>query len=78
MRFRTGRTQLTRRTKNVGGLSERKKEVKRRRHRLKKLKQLRDRLEKVRPSQRTLIADKVRKLTPGGVSLLKTWGYEEK
>lgn len=59
------------------GLSERMKEVKRRRHRRKKLKQLKERLEKAKPSQRPLIAEKVRSLTPGGIGVLESWGYDE-
>ena len=61
----------------MGGLSERKKEIKRRRHRHKKLKQLRERLGKARPSMRGVVAEKVRRLTPGGQAVLKVWGYEE-
>ena len=44
---------------------------------LEKLKQLKQRLDKAKPSQRPLIAEKVRSLTPGGVGVLESWGYDE-
>ena len=49
----------------VGGISERHKEIKRRRHRRKKLAQLHGRLKKATVSEKAVIANKIRNLTPG-------------
>ena len=46
-------------------LSERKQELKRRRHRKKKLKVFARKLAKATVSEKTVIAEKIRRLTPG-------------
>ena len=56
--------------------SERRKEIKRRRHRRKKVTQFARKLEKATVSERTVIADKIRALTPGGKGLVEAWGIE--
>jgi len=60
------------------GISQRNKEIKRRRHRRKKLRQLGKRLEKATVSERAVIAEKIRALTPGGEVIIQQWGLEER
>ena len=60
------------------GISERGKEIKRRRHRQKKKLQFARRLKKATVSERNVIADKLRKLTPGGNTIISNWGLEER
>ena len=55
-------------------ICERKKELKRRRHRKKKLNQLERRLPKATVSEKAVIAEKVRNLTPGCDRILDAWG----
>ena len=57
-------------------ISERGKEIKRRRHRRKKLALLAKRLEKATVSEKALIAEKIRNLTPGGEAIIKDWNIE--
>jgi Family of unknown function (DUF6800) len=66
-----------RENRNVG-ISERKKEIQRRRHRRKKLGQLAKRLGKATVSERAVIAEKLRALTPGGGVIIQRWGLEER
>lgn len=54
-------------------ICERKKELKRRRHREKKLGILARKLQKATVSEKALIAEKIRKLTPGCDVVLKHW-----
>lgn len=61
----------------MGGISERGKEIKRRRHRRKRLVQLGKRLKKATVSEKTVIAAKVRRLTPGAEVLIAAWGLGE-
>jgi len=58
--------------------SERRKEIKRRRHRRKKVTQLAKKLEKATVSERAQIAEKLRRLTPGGEHLVANWELEER
>lgn len=57
----------------MGGISERGKEVKRRRHRRKKLNKLAKRLKTAKISERPMIAERVRKLTPGADVVIANW-----
>jgi len=57
----------------VGGISERHKEIKRRRHRRKKLKLLGKKLKTAKVSERPVIADKLRNLTPGADVIIANW-----
>ena len=59
-------------------ISERRKEIKRRRHRRKKLELLAKRLKKATVSDRVIIAEKIRNLTPGAVGIIKAWDLEER
>lgn len=58
--------------------SERKRELRRRRHRKKKMSVLSRKLAKATVSERTLIADKLRALTPGGEAIIANWDIEKK
>jgi hypothetical protein len=60
------------------GISERKKEIKRRRHRLKKMGQLDKRRAKATVSERAVIAEKIRRLTPGAEVIIRNWSLEER
>jgi hypothetical protein len=55
-------------------ICERTKEIKRRRHRRKKLAHLAQKLQKATVSEKAVIVDKVRRLTPGGDVILQQWG----
>lgn len=57
----------------MGGISERGKEIKRRRHRRKKLIKLAKKVEKANASERTVIATKIRNMTPGAETILANW-----
>jgi hypothetical protein len=59
-------------------LSERKQELKRRRHRKKKLKVFGRKLVKATVSEKTVIAEKIRRLTPGCEVLIENWDLEKK
>ncbi len=59
-------------------MCERKKELKRRRHRKKKLSQLAHRLKKATVSEKAVICEKVRKLTPGCEEILAAWGLKQR
>lgn len=59
-------------------ISERKKELKRRRHRKARLSQLSQRLKKATVSEKAVIAEKVRKLTPGCEVILENWGLQQR
>ena len=61
----------------MGGISERGKEIKRRRHRRKKLQHLSKRLKKATFSEKSMIAAKVRNLTPGAESIIDQWQLRE-
>lgn len=56
--------------------SERRREIKRRRHRRKKLAQFEKRLPKATVSEKTVIAEKIRCLTPGGNQIIEAWDLE--
>jgi hypothetical protein len=59
-------------------MSERKREIRRRRHRRKKLTQLGRRLKKATVSERAVIADKIRNLTPGAADVLHSWSLDQR
>ena len=58
--------------------SERKKELRRRRHRRKKITILARKLEKATVSERGVIAEKLRALTPGGDQIVSRWELEKR
>ena len=59
-------------------LSERKQELKRRRHRKKKFEVFSRKLAKATVSEKTVIAEKLRKLTPGCEVVIEAWELEKK
>ncbi len=59
-------------------LSERKQELKRRRHRKKKLAVFARKLAKATVSEKTVIAEKIRGLTPGCETVIENWELEKK
>jgi hypothetical protein len=54
----------------VGGISERGKEIKRRRHRRKKLNVFQRKLKTATASEKQVIAEKLRNMTPGAESII--------
>ena len=61
----------------MGGISNRMKEIKRRRHRRKTVTKLQSKLTKATTSEKQVIAEKLRKLTPGGEDLIVQLGIED-
>jgi hypothetical protein len=64
-------------TTSVGAI-ERRKELKRRRHRQAKMAHLKRRVTKATASEKAVIAEKIRRLTPGGEAIVSQLGLEEK
>lgn len=62
----------------MGGISDRKQEIKRRRHRRKKIELFKRRLKKATISERALIAEKIRRLTPGCEVVIANLGLAER
>ncbi|MBJ44519.1 MAG: hypothetical protein CMJ80_14805 [Planctomycetaceae bacterium] len=60
------------------GISERRKEIKRRRHRRKKLEVYKKRIKKATVSEKTMIASKLRELTPGADAIIGQLQLEER
>jgi hypothetical protein len=58
--------------------SERKRELRRRRHRTKKVATFAKKLAKATVSERAVIADKLRSLTPGGEQIVINWDLEKR
>lgn len=55
----------------MGGISERHKEIKRRRHRRKKLVVFSRKLQKATASEKQVIAEKLRNMTPGAETIIE-------
>jgi hypothetical protein len=62
----------------VGGISDRHQEIKRRRKRRQKLVLFKKRLKKATVSERTVMAEKIRKMTSGAEVIIENWGLEER
>lgn len=62
----------------MGGIIQRHRELRQRRHRKKKLKILKRRVAKATASEKSHIAAKIRRLTPGGQVIVTTLGLEER
>jgi hypothetical protein len=58
--------------------SERKRELRRRRHRTKKIAVWKRKLEKATVSEKTMIAEKLRGLTPGSEVIIDRWVLEKR
>lgn len=59
-------------------ISERRKEIKRRRHRRKRVSQFARKLPNATVSERAVIADKLRSMTPGGQVIVDAWELEKR
>ena len=59
-------------------LSDRQQELKRRRHRKKKLRVFARKLDKATVSEKTVIAEKIRRMTPGCETVIENWELEKK
>ncbi|HZZ26901.1 MAG TPA: DUF6800 family protein [Pirellulales bacterium] len=62
----------------MGGISDRHQEIRRRRKRRQKLNLYKKRLKKATVSERGVIAEKIRKMTPGAEVIIAAWGLEER
>ena len=62
----------------MGGISDRAQEIKRRRHRKKKIAVFKRKLKKATASERAVIAEKLRKMTPGAEVVIANLGLEDK
>jgi hypothetical protein len=62
----------------MGGISNRMKEVKRRRHRRKKLVKLESKVKKATTSEKLVMAEKLRRMTPGCETLIARMGLEDR
>jgi hypothetical protein len=62
----------------MGGISNRMKEIKRRRHRRQKLAKFETKLKKATASEKQVIAEKLRKMTPGCDDLIVRMGLEQR
>jgi len=58
--------------------SERKRELRRRRHRKKKIAGFTRKLTTATVSEKAIIADKLRSLTPGGEVIIESWELEKR
>ncbi len=58
--------------------SERQREIKRRRHRREKIGKLKKKAEKATASEKKVIADQIRALTPGFQDIIDQLGLEER
>jgi hypothetical protein len=62
----------------MGGIIQRHRELRQRRHRKKKLKILKRRATKATASEKSHIAAKIRRMTPGGEVIVTNLGLEER
>ncbi len=60
------------------GSSERKRELRRRRHRQAKMDQLKRKAARATVSEKNVIAEKIRRLTPGSDAIIAEMGLEER
>jgi hypothetical protein len=62
----------------MGGISNRMKEIKRRRHRKQKVAKFQSKLKKATASEKLVMAEKLRKMTPGAEVLIGSMGLAER
>jgi hypothetical protein len=62
----------------MGGILQRDRELRRRRHRKKKVKILKRKVTKANPSEKAIIAAKIRRLSPGAEVIIANLGLEER
>ncbi|MBL9080444.1 MAG: hypothetical protein JNK76_01470 [Planctomycetales bacterium] len=60
----------------MGGITDRKQEIKRRRHRKKKLSIFKRKLKKAGASEKAVIVEKIRNLTPGAEVIIANLGLD--
>jgi hypothetical protein len=60
----------------VGGISDRKQEIKRRRKRRKTFEHFKQKLKKATASEKLVIAEKLRRMTPGAELVIDNWGLQ--
>ena len=61
----------------MGGISDRKQEIRRRRHRKQKINTFARKLKTASASDKSAIAEKIRKLTPGAEIVIERLGLQE-
>ncbi len=62
----------------LSGISDRHQEIRRRRSRKAKLAKLEKKLKKATVSERGVMADKIRRMTPGANVIIENWGLLER
>jgi hypothetical protein len=62
----------------VGGISDRKQEIKRRRKRRTKIDHFKLKLKKATTSEKLVMAEKIRKMTPGAEKIISNLALEER
>ncbi|HJS07523.1 MAG TPA: DUF6800 family protein [Pirellulales bacterium] len=62
----------------MGGISDRKQEIKRRRKRRTKITHFKRKLKKATTSEKLVMAEKIRKMTPGGETIITDLALEER
>ena len=62
----------------MGGIVERQKELRRRRKRKQKINILKRKVAKATPSEKSVIANKIRNMTPGAEVIIANLGLEER
>jgi len=62
----------------MGGILQRDRELRRRRHRKKKVQILKRKATKSNPSEKAIIAAKIRRLSPGAEVIIANLGLEER
>jgi hypothetical protein len=69
---------LTGRSAAVGGISDRKQEIKRRRKRRAKITHFKHKLKKATTSEKLVMAEKIRRMTPGAETIITDLALEER
>ena len=62
----------------MSGISDRMQEIKRRRKRRQKLDKFKKRLKKATVSEKSVMADKIRRMTTGSEVIIANWNLEER
>ncbi|MEX2142351.1 MAG: DUF6800 family protein [Pirellulales bacterium] len=62
----------------MSGISDRKQEIKRRRHRRQKLEQFKRKLKKATTSEKLMMAEKIRRMTPGAEFIITDLALDER
>ena len=62
----------------MGGISDRAQEIKRRRHRKRKMAKFQAKLKKATVSEKAVICEKLRRMTPGADIIIANWQIEDR